>query len=146
MRRTREQRQPITVSLGFAARAEGDGVAYVRLSGKGGASESPVRVIFRCRPLPALRGRDVAYAALQAVATACLERRVPAACFRLADGSLPIDLAERRALPVALMLPYVTLRCVLNRFAFATVARGDDAELRDLTARANAEVSRTLAA
>ncbi len=146
MSRTREQRQPITVSLGFAARAEGAGVAYAWGRGNADGTESPVRVRFRCSPLPALRGRDVAYAALEAVASALLERGVSAACFRLADGSLPIDLAERRTLPAALILPYVRLRCVLNRFGFAAVTRWDDATIRDLTARASAEVFLNVAA
>ena len=67
----RSEREMKTVTVGFAER-DGAGVAYA-LVGSGGRGAA-VRVGFTCRTLPALRGRDVAYAALDAVAAAMQER------------------------------------------------------------------------
>ncbi len=143
MSRTRGNPQPIVVTVGFAAGSAG-GVAYAALRGANGA-ESIVRVGFRCRPLAALRGRDIAYAALAAVAEDLLRRDLRDIAFRIDDPELPADLAARRALPAALTVPYVALRCKLNRFRGVTVAYAEGAS-RDLTARARAEVSLNVAA
>jgi len=143
MHRTRGHAPPVEVNVGFAAGNGGDGVAYAALREPDGA-ESIVRVGFRCRPLAALRGRDIAYHALSALAAELLRRDVRDAVFRIDDPELPVDLSERRALPAALTIPYVALRCTLNRFRSATVVSGEPA--RDLAARARAEVSLNFAA
>jgi hypothetical protein len=132
------------VTVGFAAGNGGEGVAYAALRAANGR-ESIVRVGFRCRPLAALRGRDIAYAALAAVAEDLLRRDLRDVAFRIDDSELPVDLAARRALPAALTVAYVALRCKLNRFRAATVAFADGAA-RDVTARARAEVSLNVAA
>ncbi len=144
MNRTRGNAQPVVVNVGFAAGNGGDGVAYAALRGSDG-TESVVRVGFRCRALAALRGRDIAYAALAALADDLLRREVRDVVFRIDDAELPVDLRERRALPAALTVPYVVLRCKLNRFRRAAVVVAD-ASSRDLTARAKAEVSLNIAA
>jgi len=145
MRRARVKRKPAVVTIGFAAGAE-YGVAYAALGGTDERPESLVRVGFRCRPLPALTGRDITYAALQSVAGELLQRGLEAVELRIADGTLPLDLAERRALPSALIVPYVTLRCTLNRFAVASVGVTASRLARDLTARARAEALLNVAA
>jgi hypothetical protein len=131
---------PATIPIGFAARADGEGIAYAAVRGADGGPETFVRVRFRSVPLPALRGRDVAYAALAAVARDLHERGIRRATFELDDPALPVDLAERRALPTALAVPYVRLRCTLNRFDEARVVHVPDGSVRDLTARARADV------
>jgi hypothetical protein len=135
--------QRALVTVGFAAQADGAGVAYAALhrSAESGGRGSLVRVGFTCRPLPSLRGRDVAYAALGAVAAALLERGIRRVELALDDECLPVDLAERRSLPAALIVPYVALRCRLNRFQAVRVIPARDGVARDLTARARAEVS-----
>ncbi len=145
MSRTRVDSRPVVVTVGFAAGAAGGGVAYAALRAADRATESIVRVGFRCRPQAALRGRDVAYAALGAVADELLRRGVRDVEFRLDDTGLPVDLATRRTLPAALTVPYVILRCKLNRFHRATVSEAGG-EPRDLTARARAEASLDVAA
>ena len=136
----------VRATLGFAAgEGAGAGVAYALL----GAPESGgavVRVAFRCRPLAALRGRDVAYAALRAVAEEVRARGVQRVVFALDDERLARDLHERLPVPGPLAMPYVSLRCALNRFAEATVVAAGEAAARDLTARARAEVSLHIAA
>ncbi|MGA8840527.1 MAG: hypothetical protein WB491_08540, partial [Candidatus Aquilonibacter sp.] len=57
--------------------------------------------------------------------------------FGVADGELVADCNEHRNVPPPLVLPYVRLRCALNRFAaYAVCTGGDD----DLEARARAEL------
>ncbi len=139
--------QPVQVTIGFAAPQEGGAsVALARLHGDGGRPESLVRVGFRCRPLLALHGRDVAYLAVEAVARELLRRGLRSAAFSVANADLIADLADRRAVPASLTIPYVRLRCTLNRFAAVSVDAGDERSLRDLTARARAEVCLTIAA
>jgi hypothetical protein len=139
----RSEQQPKTVTVGFAERG-GRGVAYA-VGGSGGRGPA-VRVGFTCRPLPALLGRDVAYAALEAVAGELLKRGVSRVVFRIDDDRLPRDLAERRSMPNALILPYVRLRCALNRFAHASVEAAAGNVARDASARARADVWLNVAA
>jgi hypothetical protein len=140
----RSERQAIQVSVGFAASDRGDGVAYARI--ENGIEPEHLRIAFRCRPQPALRERDVAYAALSAVATHVRERGLRRVVFATADAQLACDLEEHRSVPPALAMPYVTLRCTLNRFTSATVVATGDEAVRDLTARARAEASLHVAA
>ncbi len=148
MSQQRERREPVLVTVGFAAEADGTGIAYAALhrSPDSGGRGSLVRVGFTCRPLPSLRGRDLAYAALEAVAGVLLERGIRSVEFAVDDETLPVDLAERRSLPSALIVPYVALRCRLNRFGLVRVSAARDGVARDLSARARAEVSLHVAA
>lgn len=135
----------LTITVGFAVGQRGDGVAYASVSEADGREGSLVRVGFRCRPLPALRGRDVAYAALDAIATTIL-RRSSAVVFRIDDAAIVADRTEHRPVPAALTIPYVRLGCTLNRFRAATLVAAADRATRDLTARARAEASLEVAA
>jgi hypothetical protein len=139
----RSERQTKTVTVGFAER-DGAGVAYAVVGG--GGRGSAVRVGFSCRPLPALRGRDVGYAALDAVAAELQRRGLHRVLFAVDDEQLTLDLAQRRTLPSALIMPYVALRCTLNRFADARVERAAGNVTRDLATRARAELWLNVAA
>jgi len=67
------------------------------------------------------------------------ERGIECAEFAVADTDLVDDLRRHRDVPAPLVLPYVRLRCTLNRFhQSAVVQLLDDA---DLTQRARAEVA-----
>jgi hypothetical protein len=140
----RSERRSIHVTVGFAASDRGDGVAYASVGA--GSEPENVRIAFRCRPQPALQDRDVAYAALNAVAKHIRERGLSRVVFDTADAQLARDLEEHRSVPPALAMPYVALRCTLNRFARAAVVAADDQTVRDLTARARAEASLHVAA
>ena len=125
----------VQVQLGFAADRLGEGVAYARLTTRAG--ERLVRVAFRVARFDGLGGREIGYAALTAVAAMLRERGLERASFGLADGELVADCNEHRNVPPPLVLPYVRLRCALNRFAaYAVCTGGDD----DLEARARAEL------
>ncbi len=135
---------PVMVTIGFAAGDDGKGVAFAMLDD--GTQPTTFRVAFSLRLRRALRGRDVAYAAANAVTEALLERGVRSMVLRLGDERLVTDLKERAALPTPLSVPYVALRCRLNRFAEARVQAPAGAVGRDLTGRALAEVSLDIAA
>ena len=138
--------RPVVATVGFAARANGDGVAYAAIRGSEQSEEQVVRVPFACTPLPALLGRDVAYAATEALAAELLRRNLRRVLFRIDEDNLAHDIADRRALPTALTVPYVRLRCTLNRFREARIVRFADRTSRDLTARARAEALLDIAA
>ncbi len=143
---TRRHDSIVTATLGFAAGGAGDGVVYVSLAGAAANDgDGLVRVAFRCRPLPALRGRDIAYAALEAAAHRLSDRR-QAIRFAIDDEALVADLTEHRPVPTALTVPYVRAQCALNRLGTATVVAEADRTVRDLTARARAEVALDVAA
>jgi hypothetical protein len=137
------ERRMKTVTVGFAER-DGVGVAYA-VAGNGGRG-SAVRVGFSCRPLPALRGRDVSYAALSAVSDELHARGLHNVTFKIEDEQLALDIASRRTLPSALIMPYVALRCSLNRFAVVHVEGVTGNVARDLAARARAELWLNVAA
>jgi hypothetical protein len=134
-------------TVGYAADADGRGIAYAKIWSTRSAApassrpESLVRVGFRAVVRPALRGRELAYAALDTVARELLAAKIDVVELRLLDASLAADLAERRTVPVDLQMPYIALRCTLNRFASFAVVACDDGTARDLTARARAELS-----
>jgi hypothetical protein len=134
----------VRVDVGYAADEFGSGAAYARLVEDG--RERLVRVPFSLRRMPALLGRDVAYAALIAVAEEVRRLGITQAEFVFADERVAADLAERRPLPNALTLPYVRLRCALNRFRSATLASADPARIGQLTAEARADVGLLAAA
>ncbi len=133
------------VTLGYAATSEATGVAYARVRIM--EREHLLRVHFACRPLPALHGRDIAYAAVEAVAARLLARGIRQAVFEVTEPELVADLDGRRNVPPPLSMPYVTLRCRLNRFTAARIVLAQDERCgRDLEARARAEVSLDIAA
>jgi hypothetical protein len=133
----------IEATLGFAADADGAGVAYVALRGASRSNPALLRVPFRVKRYPALLDREVGYAALSAAAMRLRERGIHRVRFALSDVGLVADVVERRPLPPALTLPYVRLGCALNQFAeYHLVAAPDD----DLLGRARAEVALHVAA
>jgi len=135
----------LRATIGFAFGESDEGVAYVRLWGSLEA-EYVQRIPVSLRVRPALLGRDGAYAALLAVATALRKQGLRALDFEVADEALVRDLTDHRPVPEALGVPYVLLGCELNRFKAASVRLGDAATCRDLSARARADISIHVAA
>lgn len=131
----------VQVQLGYAADEVGKGVAYARLASRTG--ERLVRAAFRVQRFAGLDGREVAYAALTAIASMLSERGVERAVFSVPDAALVADRSEHRDVPPPIVLPYVRLGCALNRFKAFALAVGVDP---DLTQRAIAEVALTPAA
>jgi hypothetical protein len=125
----------VQVQLGYAADRLGEGVAYARLTTRAG--ERLVRVAFRVQRFEGLGGREIGYAAVTAIATVLRERGVDRVSIALADVDLVADCNEHRDVSPPLVLPYVRLRCALNRFAAYALQSGGDP---DLEARARAEL------
>jgi hypothetical protein len=101
-----------------------------------------LRVPFRAGRT-ALPDRAAGYAALTAVTRALRAKGRGRIRFALDDSALVEDLAGRRPVPDALVLPYVHLRCSLNQledFSVEFIAPGD------LAQRARAEVALNVAA
>jgi hypothetical protein len=126
----------VAVQIGYAADPQGNGVAYARLVSSTG--ERLVRAPFRVRRFSGLGAREISYGALGAVAAILADRGVMHVEFRVPDAELVADRLERRPLPAPLVLPYVRLGCVLNRFKRYSVEHVEDP---DLTSRASAEVA-----
>jgi hypothetical protein len=131
----------VEAAVGYAAGGDGAGVTYLRL----GDAQAVLRVPFTFRPLPALLGREIGYAALTAVAPVLRGRGVDRVRLLLEDEHLAADLLQRRDVPPALAMPYVRVRCAFNRFKEYHVAV-DPARSGDLTARARCDVAMNLAA
>jgi hypothetical protein len=135
---------PLDVTVAYAADAYGAGLAYALVHGS--QRDRALRVPFEARVVPGLGGREIGYAALLAIASELRGRGLNAVSFRVGDAALVRDIRERRDLPTVLTVPYVSVRCALNRFARAEVAFTDDERWRDLDARARADASLHLAA
>ena len=147
LNRQRLQPEPVVVTIGFATRTDGKGIAFAALEPKSSESASGyVRVPFGLKLRPALQGRDVSYAAANAVAEMLLTRGVRNMILRVDDSRLESDLRERASLPAPLTVPYVALRCRLNRFAQARIEVAHDSLCRDLAGRAMAEATLDIAA
>jgi hypothetical protein len=125
----------VRVQLGYTADRLGEGIAYARLTTRAG--ERLVRVAFRVQRFPGLDEREISYAALTAVAGMLCERGLTGVLFVLADAELVADCTTRRSVPPPLVLPYVRLRCALNRFVAYELHAGADP---DLEGRARAEL------
>jgi hypothetical protein len=142
----RLQAEPTVVTIGFAARSDGRGIAFAAVQPAQAAAPSYWRIPFALCPKPALQGRDVTYAATNAVTETLLERGVRNVTLRVEDPRLANDLRERGSLPIPLTVPYVALRCRLNRFDGARIEAREDPLSRDLVSRARAEATLDIAA
>jgi hypothetical protein len=131
----------VEATIGFAADAQGLGVAYVATRRAKGSLL--LRLPFKVKRYPALLDREVAYAALTIAAHALRERGIRRVAFGVCDPELVADVTQRRPVPPSITLPYVRLGCALNQFTeyHLTVEPNDD-----LSARARAEVALSVAA
>ena len=135
---------PITnATVGFAADEDGHGVAYVALATD--SLEQSLRIPFTVRRYPALRQREIGYAAMTAAAERVAEMGCRRVVFHVDDERLVDDVCERRDVPMPLAIEYVRLGCALNRFADYKLALNGESG-RDLRARALAEVTLRVAA
>ncbi len=133
----------VDAATGFAADANGNGVAYVRLMLAG--TPRILRVPFRVKRYPALYDREVGYAALMAVGAVLQRHGIERVRFTVDDAHLAGDLVEHRDVPTPLTMAYVRLRCALNQFKEYDVVASAAGE-SDLTARARSEAAMHVAA
>ena len=133
----------VDAAAGFAADAQGNGVAYLRVTLAG--TPRVLRVPFRVKRYPALLEREVGYAALTAAGIALRNRGIERVRFTIEDAHLANDLREHRDVPAALTLAYVRLRCALNQFKEYDIAVSAAGE-SDLTVRARSDAAMHVAA
>lgn len=133
----------VDAATGFAADAQGNGIAYVRLML--GGTPRVLRVPFTLQRYPALLDREVGYAALTAAGAVLRRRGIESVRFTVDDARLAGDLCEHREVPPPLALAYVRLRCALNQFKEYDIVASAAGE-SDLTARARSEAAMHVAA
>ena len=141
MTQARPRIPSIDAVVGYAASDRGDGIAYIRAGGESG--ERLARVGFRVKRSTDLEGREVGYAALNAVLRALRGWGVRRVRLTVEEYHLVEALASRQDVPGAIVLPYVRLRCALNAFDAGDIVLGAES---DLTQRARAEVAMFAAA
>jgi hypothetical protein len=144
MTTTRRVRPALDVAVGYAADECGRGVVYAAVDP--GAANSIVRLSFATAVLPGLDRREVGYAAVAAVAGHLKARGLVRLRLRIADARVAADLAGCGSPPKALAMAYVRSRCILHSLNSARLECSAGADVRDLTARARAEVELTVAA
>ena len=129
--------EAVNAAVGYAADSAGAGVAYARMTIPRG-SPRVLRVNFSVARQPALKDREVGYAALTAVCSAVRRKGFESVKFLVDDPQLIADLKKRQDVPPPLVLPYVRLGCALNQFRRFEIA-ALPARDADLTARARSE-------
>jgi len=144
MTNARRPRPAADIAVGYAVDSKGHGIAYAAIST--GTSSGTVRIPFTATVQPALEGRDVGYAAVAAVATQLKRRGIGRARFRLDDQNVVADLSGAGNPPKALAMSYVRTRCLLHGLGTVRLETAEPIETRDLTSRARAEVTLTVAA
>ncbi|HLX26606.1 MAG TPA: hypothetical protein VKR05_06400 [Candidatus Cybelea sp.] len=131
----------VEVAAGYAAGAQGAGVAYACVSGDG--QPKVWRVGFRVRAPRECRDRAAGYAALTALVRALFKRGIRAARFVIGDEEFAREIRTGDRVDERLALPYVRLRCAMNSLANFDVQAGCT---DDLTQRARAEAALNVAA
>lgn len=144
MKTARLSRPAADIAVGYAADAQGHGIAYAAIAT--GTSRGTLRVPFTAKPLPALEGRDVGYAAVAALGSQLKRRGFGHVRIRLSDEAVVADLSGGGSPPKALAMAYVTTRCLLHGLGAVRLETADPIETRDLTSRALAEVTLHVAA
>ncbi len=144
MTNIRRARPAADVAVGFAADAQGKGIAYAAIST--GSSAGTVRLTFSAPPLAGLDGREQGYAAIAAVAAHLKVRGFVRVRLRVSDARVVSELAGAGSPPKALAMAFVKIRCALHGLGAARLEVADPVAVDDLTARAQAEVSLNVAA
>lgn len=143
MTTSRRIRPAADIAVGYAADAQGNGIAFAAIAT--GTATATVRLTFAAPPQPALEGREMGYAAVAALARHLKGRGIGRARIRLADAHVVAELGGGSP-PKALAMAYVRVRCLLYGLGFARLECAEPVEVRDLVARASAEVRVRVAA
>jgi hypothetical protein len=144
MTNSRRPRSAADVAVGYAADERGRGVVYAAIST--GSASRTVRLTFSAAPLPALDGLENGYAAMAAVGAHLKARGFGRLRIRLGDTRVVADLNGAGSPPKALTMAYVKTRCVLHGLGAVRLETAEPIEIRDLAARARAEVGLHVAA
>ena len=141
---SRRIRPAADVAVAYAAGDRGNGIAYAAVST--GSATGIVRLSFETPRLPALEGLDAGYAAIAAVGAHLKARGFARVRIRLGDARVVADLSGAGTPPKSLAMAYVKIRCVLRGLGSVRLEVAEPVEIRDLAARAQAEVGLHVAA
>jgi hypothetical protein len=144
MTNSRRARAAADVAVGYAAGDRGNGVAYAAVNN--GSATVVVRLPFTAPPLPGLDGLECGYAALAAVGAMLKARGFGRVRVRVGDARIVGDLSGAGSPPKPLAMAYVKIRCALHSLGAVRLEVADAVEVRDLTARAQAEIGLSVAA
>jgi hypothetical protein len=144
MQISRRTRIAADVAVGYAADSRGHGIAYASVGT--GTGTSVVRLAFQAEVAPALEGRELGYAVVAALGELLKSRGFGRVRIRLADERVAQELSGSGSPPKALAMAYVRVRCVLRALGAVRIEVAEPVEIRDLTARAQAEVTLRAAA
>ena len=140
MRATRKK-PLVEVVAGYAAGAQGAGVAYAHVCGDG--RQKVLRLDFRVSAPRECYDRAAGYAALTAIVRALCKQGIRAVRFVIGDAEFAREITTGRRVDERLAIPYVRLRCAMNSLANVDVQAGS---VDDLTQRARAEAALNVAA
>jgi hypothetical protein len=138
MTNSRRTRPAADIAVGYATGERGRGVAYAAVNT--GSSTAIVRLPLAVALLPGLDALEVGYAALAALASHLKARGFGRVRIRAADPRLVADLNGSGSPPKALAMAYVRIRCLLHALGSVRLESADSIEVRDLVARAQAEL------
>jgi hypothetical protein len=138
MTNSRRIRPAADVAVGYAADQAGHGIAYAAI-GSGNAT-AIVRLSFTTPAPAALQGLDFGYAAIAAVGAHLRARGFARVRVRIEDARVAADLNGVGAPPKALTMAYVKTRCILRGLGSVRLEAVESVDVRDLAARAQAEV------
>lgn len=144
MTNSRRPRPAADVAVGYAADERGRGVAYAAINT--GSAVGTVRLPFAATPLPALDGRQEGYAAIGVVCAHLKARGFARVRIRIGDQRVVADLNGTGSPPKPLAMAYVKIRCALHGLGAVRLQAAESIEIRDLIARAQAEVGLHVAA
>ena len=144
MTNSRRTRSAADVAVGYAADDRGNGIAFAAIST--GNATGIVRLSFSAPPLPGLEGLECGYAAVAAVGAHAKGRGFGRVRIRIGDARVVADLNGAGSPPKSLAMAYVKIRCILHGLGSVRLEVGEPVEIRDLAARANAEVQLHVAA
>jgi len=144
MTNSRRTRPAADVAVGYAAGERGNAIAYAAINS--GSGTAIVRLAFSALPLKGLDGLEVGYAAMAAVGAHLKARGFVRVRVRLADARVVADLNGGGAPPKALGMAYVRARCALHGLGAVRLELSDAVDVRDLGARAQAEMRLSVAA
>lgn len=134
----RRNRSAADIALGYSADARGNGIAYATVAT--GNARQTIRLTFSAKPMPNVDGREQGYAAVTAVAEYIKKQGFGRVRIRLADEHVAGELGGGGKPPKALGMAYVRARCLLRGVGLVRIEAAASTDVRDLAARAVAEI------
>ncbi len=144
MHDSRRNKTAADVAIGYGIDERGRGIVFATIAT--GTASRVVRLSFAATPAPALEGREAGYAAIAAIGHYLKRHGFGRVRIRLADERVARELNGMTTPPKALAMAYVRVRCLLHGLGLARLEVAQPIEVRDMQARATAEITLHVAA